>query len=140
MVEQSDVNLSDSQQQQLYTLLLRYSDIFATKDSNLGRATMLQHTIKTGDSPPIRQHSRRIPHYQRDEVKKLIQEMLTKNIIQPSKCPWASPVVIVQKKMVQPDFVLTIEGLTTSCRRIHFHYHVLMKPLIPCQEHSGFRH
>ena len=31
MVEQSDVNLSDSQQQQLYTLLLGYSDIFATK-------------------------------------------------------------------------------------------------------------
>ena len=40
MVEQSDVNLSDSQQQQLYTLLLGYSDIFVTKDSNLGRATM----------------------------------------------------------------------------------------------------
>ena len=142
MVERSDVNLSDSQQQQqqqLYTLLLRYSDIFATKDSNLGRATMLQHTIQTGDSPPIRQHTRRIPHYQRDEVKKLIQEMLTKNIIQPSKSPWASPVVIVRKKMVQPDFVLTIEGLT-SRRRMHFCYHVLIKPLIPCQEHSGFRH
>ena len=98
MVEQSDVNLSDSQQQQLYTLLLGYSDIFATEDSNLGRATMLQHTIQTGDNPPIRQHTRRLPHYQRDEVKKLIQEMLTKNIIQPSKSPWASPVVIVKKK------------------------------------------
>ena len=98
MVEQSDINLSDSQQQQLYTLLLGYSDIFTTKDSNLGRATMLQHIIQTGDSPPIRQHTRRIPHYQRDEVKKLIQEMLTKNIIQPSKSLWASPVVIVQKK------------------------------------------
>ena len=98
MIKQSDVNLSGSQQQQLYTLLLGYSDIFATKDSNLGRATMLQHTIQTGDSPPIRQHTRRIPHYQRDEVKKLIKEMLTKDIIQPSKSPWASPVVIVWKK------------------------------------------
>ena len=101
---------------------------------------MLQHTIQTGDSPPIRQHTRRIPHYQRDEVKKFIQEMLTKNIIQPSRSPSASPVVIEWKKMVQPDFVLTIEGITTSRRRMHFRYHVLMKPLIPCQEHSGFRH
>ena len=39
--------------------------------------------------------------------------------------------------MVQPDFVLTIEGLTTSRRRMHFCYHVLMKPLIPCQPVSG---
>ena len=72
MIERSYVNLSKSQQQQLYSLLLGYSDVFATNDSNLGRATTLQHTIQTEDSPPIRQRTRRIPHYQEDEVKKLI--------------------------------------------------------------------
>jgi len=84
MVEQSDVNLSKPQQQQLYS---GYSDVFATNSSNLGRTSLLQHIIQTGDSPPVCQHNRRIPHYQRDEVKKLIQEMLTKNIIQPSTSP-----------------------------------------------------
>ena len=54
MVEQSDVNLSESQQQQLYSLLLGYSGVFATNNSNLGRASLLQHTIHTGDSLPIR--------------------------------------------------------------------------------------
>ena len=120
MVEQSDVNLSDSQQQQLYTLLLGYSDVFATKDSNLGRATMLQHTIQTGDNSPIRQHTRRLPHYQRDEVKKLIQEMLTKNIIQPSKSPWASPVVIVKKKDGSPRFCVDYRRLNNITRKDAF--------------------
>ena len=121
MVEQSDVNLSDSQQQQqLYTLLLGYSDIFATKDSNLGRATMLQHTIQTGNSPPIHQHTRRIPHYQRDEVKKLIQEMLTKHIIQPPKSPWASPVVIVRKKDGSARFCVDYRRLNNITQKDAF--------------------
>jgi len=37
MVEQSDVNLSKSQQQQLYS---SYSDVFATNSSNLGRTSL----------------------------------------------------------------------------------------------------
>ena len=139
MVEKSDVNLSVSQKQQLYSLLLGYSNVFAANNSNLGRASLLQHTIHTGDSLPICQHTRRIPHYQWDEVKKLIQEMLTKNIIQPSTSPWASPVVIMRKKTVQPDFALIIESLITLPKRMHSHCHVLMKPWIPFQEHSGFQ-
>ena len=98
MVEQSDVNLSDAQQQQLYNLLLTYSEVFSITDNDFGRTTVLQHTIQTGDSAPIRQHTRRISHYQRDEVKKLIDNVLTRDIIQPSTSPWASPVVIVRKK------------------------------------------
>jgi len=50
--EQCDVNLSEpqQQQQQLYSLLLGYSDVFVTNSSYLGRTTLLQHTIKTEDS------------------------------------------------------------------------------------------
>ena len=120
MVEQSDVNLSESQKQQLYSLLLGYSDVFAANNSNLGRASLLQHTIHTGDSPPIRQHTRRIPHYQRDEVKKLIQEMLTKNIIQPSTSPWASPVVIVRKKDGSARFCVDYRKLNNITRKDAF--------------------
>ena len=120
MVEQSDVNLSESQQQQLYSLLLGYSGVFATNNSNLGRASLLQHTIHTGDSLPIRQHTRRIPHYQRDEVKKLVQEMLAKNIIQPSTSPWASPVVIVRKKDGSARFCVDYRKLNNITRKDAF--------------------
>ena len=35
---------------------------------------------------------------QREEVRKLLSDMLARNIISPSKSPWASPVVLVKKK------------------------------------------
>ena len=73
------LNLSKPQQQQLHILLFGYSDVFATNNSNLGRTSLLQHTVQTGDSPPVRQHTRRIPHYQWDEVKNSRNLMLTKN-------------------------------------------------------------
>ena len=34
---------------------------------------------------------------QREEVRKLLSDMLARNIISPSKSPWASPVVLVKK-------------------------------------------
>ena len=34
----------------------------------------------------------------REKVQQLLQDMLSKKIISPSKSPWASPVVLVQKK------------------------------------------
>ena len=45
--------LSDSQKQKLYELLLEHSDVFATKDSDLGRTTRLTHSIHTGNEAPI---------------------------------------------------------------------------------------
>ena len=58
-------------------------------------------------------------------MKKLIQEMLTKNIIQ----PLASAVVIVRKKTVQPDFVSVIGSLITLPKRMHSHCHETLDTL-----------
>ena len=39
-----------------------------------------------------------MPLPQRDEIKRLLAEMQEKDIITPSKSPWASPIVLVPKK------------------------------------------
>ena len=57
----------------------------------------MNHRIETNGNP-IRQPVRRVPLPQRDEIKKLLTEMQEKNIIAPSKSPWASPIVLVPKK------------------------------------------
>ena len=98
IVEQSDEALSEEQQLKLYNLLLGHAEAFAMGDDDLGRTNHLTHTISTGNHPPIRQHARRMPPYQRDEVKQLLRDMLARDIIQPSKSPWASPIVVVRKK------------------------------------------
>lgn len=48
-------------------------------------------------SPPIHQPPRRIPHASRLEVKKLLEDMLKKDVIHPSNSPWSSPIILVQK-------------------------------------------
>ena len=58
---------------------------------------MLTHRIETTGAP-IRQGIRRVPPPQREEVRKLLDELKKKGIISPSKSPWASIIVIVPKK------------------------------------------
>ena len=108
MVENSGEVLDSHQQQELYTFLLGFADVFAFTNAELGRTDKLQHTITTETKHPIRSPARRMPAVHKEEVHQLIQDMLACNVIQPSTSPWASPVVIV-RKTAQPDFVSTTE-------------------------------
>ena len=98
MVEQCEEDLSTEQKKQLYHLLLAYADIFADGCDELGRTNCVKHVINTGDHPPIRQPCRRIPASRGEQAHQLVQEMLQKDVIQPSSSPWVSSVVLVQKK------------------------------------------
>eukprot|EP00731_Ephydatia_muelleri_P025917 Em0018g17a len=93
-----NVELNRMEQEQLYHLLMAYHDIFSISQEELGHTGRVQHEIHTGNSSPIRQHARRIPSGQREEARKLVQEMLKRDIIQPSSSPWSSPIVLVHKK------------------------------------------
>ena len=46
------------------------------------------------NSQPIRQQTRGMPTFQKDEARRLVQEMPDKDSIQR---PWASPVVLIKK-------------------------------------------
>ena len=90
--------LSPEEQRQLYAVLLEYADLFADEPDDFGRTSRIKHRINIGDAAPIRQRVRRIPPLHREEARKLLSEMLKKDVIQPSSSPWASPIVLVQKK------------------------------------------
>ena len=95
IVEHCDKSLSEGQQWKLYNLLLSHADVFAIWDDDLGRTNHLSHTFSTGSHAPIRQHARKMPPYQRSKVKELLENMLARDIIQPSKSPWVFPIVVV---------------------------------------------
>lgn len=60
---------------------------------------MTKHTINLEDATsPIRQQFRRVPFFQRQEMKQMIDTMLYQDIIKPSFGPRSSPVVLVKKK------------------------------------------
>ena len=63
------------QVEQLEDLLLNSVDVFALNDSELGRTSLVKHSIDTGDHPPIKQQPCRTPFVQREKISKLIDEM-----------------------------------------------------------------
>ena len=97
IVQRAD-DLTKSEGETLFSLLLSFEDVFATDSGDLGHATVVKHTIDTGSAQPIRQPPRRLPPHRREQARELIGDMLKKDIIQPSISPWSSPVVLVKKK------------------------------------------
>ena len=83
-----------------------YSDVFCLHPNDMGHTTEVKHHIDTGDSPPIHQPPRRIPHARRLEVKKLLEDMLKKDVIRPSNSPLS---FWYRRRMGKQDSALIIE-------------------------------
>ncbi|XP_055854500.1 uncharacterized protein LOC129918155 [Episyrphus balteatus] len=91
-------NLSQHQLNVAGRLLHEYADIFSSPSGQYGRTQLVQHRIDTGDARPIRQPARRLPLAKQGEVEEMISTMKKDGLIENSKSPWASPVVLVKKK------------------------------------------
>jgi hypothetical protein len=77
--------------------LLRFWDRF---DGTTGRTKTIQHEIrlKSEDQKPIKQQAYPYTQDKMVRIQKLLHEMEEDGVIEPSKSPWASPIVIVSKK------------------------------------------
>ena len=93
-----DSSLSGHHQDLLLALLMEYSDVFSRSRDELGRTDVLWHEIITDGASPIRQRFRRLSPEKRAEMRMMLNDMLKKNIISPSKSPWAAPIVLVKKR------------------------------------------
>ena len=98
-------------------VLLEYSDVFSLSNDGLGRTSLSKHRINTGDSLPVHIPPRRIPHVRREEVRKLLQDMLAKGVIQPSNSPWSSPIVLITKKDGSSRFCVDYRKVNTVTRK-----------------------
>ena len=98
MVANARVDLQEDEKMAMFQLLLAYSDVFSSSDSDLGRTSAVYHKIITTSTLPIRQPIRQIPPFKREKVQQLLSEMQEKDIIQRSNSPWASSIVLVTKK------------------------------------------
>ena len=64
----------------------------------MGCTSQVEHSTETGDAKPIKRHPYRIPHALKPVVDEHIDDMIKKEIIEPSVSPWSSCIVLVQKK------------------------------------------
>ena len=104
----------DEQQQSVRDLLAEYQDLFAMNLSELGKMCLVQHNIKLDDTTPFKEHYRRIPPHQYEEVKKHLQEMMEIGTIHKSTSPLASPIVLAHKKDSGLQFYINLRKLNNK--------------------------
>lgn len=92
-------------------LVTEFKGLLSRTPEDVVRTKLMQHRIDTTIYPPIKQHLRRLPFAKMEEVIKLLKEMQQNDVIEPSTCPWASPIVLVQKKDGLPRFCLDYRRL-----------------------------
>ena len=80
-------DLSHSEIKQLESLLSEFSDLTSTGEDDLGKTKLVYHEIDTGDAQPIWQSARRLPLHKKKEVRQLLDNMVSRGIVEPSQGP-----------------------------------------------------
>ena len=85
--------------QKLARLLTEYSTVFSTGDGDVGRTTLVEHSIPVeAGTRPIRLPPHRLGPEKEAEAERQVKDLLQKGMIEPAGGAWSSPVVLVKKK------------------------------------------
>ncbi|KAI8422719.1 hypothetical protein MSG28_006484 [Choristoneura fumiferana] len=87
-------NLSDDQERRLSHLIKEIKQSISNK---LGRTHILKHSIDTGNSKAIHQKQYNFSPVIKAAIEKELDDMLSKDVVEPSYSSWCSPVLIVKK-------------------------------------------
>jgi hypothetical protein len=85
-------------QDQLTSLVRRYSHVFSQSPWDIGLYPHYEHPIDTADHPPIAVHPYRVSAAERPLVYKALCDMNEAGVIEGAASPWNSPILLVAKK------------------------------------------
>ncbi|XP_022848903.1 uncharacterized protein LOC111371244 [Olea europaea var. sylvestris] len=90
---------SDGESPSSFTELLQQYRVVFEWPNTLPPSRSRDHSIVLqAESAPVNVRPYRYPHFQKNEIERLVKEMLAAGIIQPSSSPFSSPVLLVKKK------------------------------------------
>ena len=98
-VKLQDAEVLDKYKKEFEKLCEEYNDIFSKDSSDIGKTPLITMEIETGDSPPVCQRPYNLPLKHIDWVQKELDTLEKAGVITRSVSLWASPIVIVPKRM-----------------------------------------
>ena len=119
-VDLSSTELTGPEKIGLCALIDSYADIFSTGEGDLGRTSVVRHEIPTGDDVPVHQRNYRQPFHLRQEVQRQVDVLLEQGLVEPSRSPWCSPVLMVPKKDGTFRFCVDFRKLNSKTQWIEY--------------------
>lgn len=113
-------SLDTAQLDKLYALLQNYRDCFATNLGEIGRAVDVEMKIDLIDNKPIVYRPYRLSHFEREQVRETIDELLQNDIIQESKSDYSSPILMVKKKTGEQRLCVDFRALNNKTVKDRF--------------------
>ena len=92
-------------------MICEFTCIFSQDDLDLGKTSIVKHSIKVNDLVPFKEQYRHIPPGMYEEVKAHIQEMLDVGAIRPSNSPWARAIALLWIKDRKLWFCIDLQKL-----------------------------
>lgn len=89
-------NLTKSQKEMVDSMVNNYENISAEKNG-LGRTSLTEHIIDTGDAAPIRIGQYPLSPEKKKALNDELDRMLELDVVTPSESPWNNPVLLVKK-------------------------------------------
>ena len=130
----------EAEHEQIRKLLLKWEHLFAPSDLDLGKTSLIKHQIELTDPVPFKECYWHIPPHMYDDVKAYLQEMLNIGTNRKSHSPWASMVVLVQKKDGSLRFCIDLRKLNNQTIKDAYLLPALIRPLIACRDCNGSPH
>ena len=90
---------------------------FTKMGSKLGCAKNVVHVIDVGDHSPIKQRYYPVSPYIQQQINAEVDKMLELGVIEPSKSPWSSPVVMVKKPNNEYRFCIDFRKVNQVSKR-----------------------
>ena len=101
-VKLEDADITEETRKAFEETCDRHPKAFSKDNKDIGRTTLIEMEIDTGDSLPVAQNRYTLPLKHHEWVRKEIETLEKAGVIEQSLSPWASPVIVVPKKSA-PD-------------------------------------
>ena len=100
-------------------LLTEFRSVMYDGEDCIGETSVVEHDIELCDSlcAPVHCRARPIPYHLRDLVSEQVNRMLQLGVIQESRSPWSSPVLLVPKSDGQYRFCIDFRRLNALTKK-----------------------